>query len=160
MLLGWLFHIALLKTWVPGEVSTRFNVAACSALLALAWWELRKRSLAIRDEINRSTRMCAQLKGLNADLEKRVQQRTAALGESEGRLAGIIQSAMDSIITVDAQQRIVLFNAAAERMFRCPAAEARGNPSSALSHNAFMQRTVGIFSGSAKPESPVWRWER
>ncbi|HEV2717094.1 MAG TPA: PAS domain S-box protein, partial [Terriglobales bacterium] len=33
---------------------------------------------------------------------------------------------MDSIITVDGQQQIVLFNIAAEKMFRCPAAEALG----------------------------------
>lgn len=79
-------------------------------------------------EINISTRMRAQLQALNADLEKRVQQRTAALGESEGRLAGVIQSAMDSILTVDEQGSIVLFNAAAERTFRCPAAEALGQP--------------------------------
>ncbi|MGC2612298.1 MAG: PAS domain S-box protein [Candidatus Sulfotelmatobacter sp.] len=65
---------------------------------------------------------------LNAELERRVAQRTAALGESEGRLAGVIQSAMDAILTVDEQQNIVLFNSAAEKMFRCTAAEALTEP--------------------------------
>jgi PAS domain S-box-containing protein len=50
------------------------------------------------------------------------------LRDSQQRISGIITLAMDSIISVDGQQRIVLFNAAAERMFRCSAAEAMGQP--------------------------------
>lgn len=45
---------------------------------------------------------------------------------NEARLQGIIRSAMEAIITIDAQQRIVIFNPAAEALFRCPAQEAIG----------------------------------
>ena len=84
--------------------------------------------IIVSREISISTRARAQVGALNADLERRVAERTAALGESEGRLAGMIQTAMDAILTVDEQQNLVMFNGAAERMFRCPAAEALGQP--------------------------------
>ncbi|OQW32638.1 MAG: hypothetical protein A4E19_04545 [Nitrospira sp. SG-bin1] len=47
---------------------------------------------------------------------------------SQLRLEGIIESAMDAIITVDEDQRVVLFNRAAEHMFACPFREALGQP--------------------------------
>ena len=49
-----------------------------------------------------------------------------ALRESQERLHGIIASAMDAIITVDEKQRIIVFNQAAEEIFRCTAAEVIG----------------------------------
>jgi PAS domain S-box-containing protein len=63
-------------------------------------------------------------------LETEISERAKVerqLSESKARLAGIIDSAMDSIITVDSGQRIVMFNKAAEKMFRCAATEAIGH---------------------------------
>ncbi|HEX9276315.1 MAG TPA: PAS domain-containing sensor histidine kinase [Casimicrobiaceae bacterium] len=61
------------------------------------------------------------------DVTERVRAETL-LARSEARLRGILDSAMDAIITVDERQHIVLFNAAAEKMFGCPQAEAIGAP--------------------------------
>jgi len=51
---------------------------------------------------------------------------------AERRLEGIVDSAMDAIITIDEGQNIVLFNPAAERMFGMSRAEALGQPISLL----------------------------
>ena len=51
-----------------------------------------------------------------------------ALLESRRRMEGIVESAMDALISVDENQRIVLFNPAAERMFGVSSDEAIGGP--------------------------------
>lgn len=51
-----------------------------------------------------------------------------ALNDSEARFAAIVESAMDGVITMDHAQRILVFNRAAEQMFRCPRQQALGKP--------------------------------
>lgn len=51
-----------------------------------------------------------------------------AVHTSVEQFEAILDSAMDAIVSVDAQQNVVLFNRAAEQMFGCPVAEAIGKP--------------------------------
>lgn len=51
-----------------------------------------------------------------------------ALADSEARLSGMVESAMDAIIAVDANQVILMLNASAETMFGCTAKDAIGTP--------------------------------
>jgi PAS domain S-box-containing protein len=67
----------------------------------------------------------------------------ALLSRSEGRLRGILDSAMDAIVTVDERQKIVIFNAAAEQMFGCPQEQAIGAPLAWFIPDRFRAAHVG-----------------
>jgi PAS domain S-box-containing protein len=102
---------------------------------------------ALREAEERRARREAEaaLRRAHADLERKVEERTAelreandalkqeieerkrverALRESQERLSRIIDSAIDAIISVDADLEITLFNNAAEEVFRCRAEKA------------------------------------
>lgn len=69
--------------------------------------------------------------GLWAHSWQRRREQTSARREAqhvEHRLAAVIDSAMDAIISLDEDQRIVLFNPTAERLFGCTAQKALGQP--------------------------------
>jgi PAS domain S-box-containing protein len=96
------------------------------ALLTLA------RLVAAQVEARRGTKVSAPaddkpslIEGTVVDISEH-KQADEALRDSQERLLGIISSAMDAIITVDDNQRIIVFNRAAEQIFRCPATEAIG----------------------------------
>lgn len=57
----------------------------------------------------------------------RVRTAMRQLLDAENRQRSILGSAMDAIVTVNAEQRVVIFNGAAERMFGLPAESAIGS---------------------------------
>ena len=65
------------------------------------------------------------------------------LDHRETRLRGIVDSAMDAIVTVDESQHVVLFNNAAEAMFGWPRAEAVGRPLSAFIPERYREAHAG-----------------
>jgi PAS domain S-box-containing protein len=72
-----------------------------------------------------------------------LQLAQSALHQSQGQLTAIIQSAMDAIITVDQAQRVLIFNAAAEKMFGCTQAEATGQSLERFIPQRFRQGHAG-----------------
>ena len=71
------------------------------------------------------------------DLEEQITQRSVELLESRTRLAGIVDSAEDAIISVDSKQQITLFNYGAEKTFGYLKNEVEGRHLSMLIPNRF-----------------------
>jgi len=101
--------------------------------------------------------------GLRVDAE--AERMRVALDEATMRLAAVVETAMDPIITVDDAQRIVLFNQAAERAFGCPRREVLGQPIERFiparyreAHHAHLDhfRRTGITTRRMGDENVLW----
>jgi PAS domain S-box-containing protein len=81
----------------------------------------------------------------------REQRREAKLAtealESGERLKAMVEAAMDAIVTIDINQRIVLFNPAAERMFGYSAAEMHGRSIESLLPERFRIKHQANITG-------------
>ena len=91
-----------------------------------------------------------------ADAERRL--GADALSRSNARLDGIISSAMDAVISVDARQRVVLFNPAAESMFQVSATEAIGQDISRFIPERFRgvhPQHIEEFAGTRLSSRPI-----
>lgn len=92
---------------------------------------------------------------LGVDLTDMVRNKDQ-IRTSEARLAGILGSAMDAIISTGPDQRIVFFNPAAERMFGVPAEDAIGThvgrfvPATLRDHHDLLVQTFGETGATAR----------
>jgi PAS domain S-box-containing protein len=88
---------------------------------------IRALRVGVRDFVTKSTEYLDYLPEAVTRVLKQVHTEQQ-LAESEARLGAIIRSAQDAILIARNGQEVTLFNAAAERMFRCKAADAIGQP--------------------------------
>lgn len=102
---------------------------------------------------------------MRIDVGLTAQRMSADLRQNESRLYGIIQSAMEAVITVDEQQNIVIFNPMAERIFQCSAMEAIGTPLNRFipeRFRGFHERHIenfgktGVSERQMGPGRPLW----
>lgn len=111
----------------------------------------------VKKSASRESVKLAALLSSNEQLEVRVQERSLELQASresirngEARMAGIVGSAMDAIISVDNDQTIVLFNTAAQTMFQCSSEEALGQPLDRFIPRRFRQAHKAHVEGFGK----------
>jgi PAS domain S-box-containing protein len=84
---------------------------------------------------------------LRRQAEAEAERARGALDEAQRRLGAIVDSAMDAVITVDEEQKIVLFNRAAEQVFRVRRDEMIGTPLDRLLPARFRGAHHGHIAG-------------
>lgn len=142
------------RAWLLEQLAKKGRLANFECRLrkkdGTAAWVLETLSLLVDDQ-----GQAALIEGAMVDISEH-KKTEDALRHSQERLTGIIGSAMDAIITVDDQQRIVVFNKAAEQIFRCSAEQALGQPLDKLIPQKFREahrqhvRTYGETGDSSR----------
>ena len=139
---------------------------ALAALLVLAAATQER----YRSELSLGAGIAAATAGLLAMilLYRQIRQRQTATREVrslEARVSDVVESAMDPIITVDGDQRVVVFNAAAEKVFQCPRSAVLGSLWTSCFQKDFGEAIARTSSASAnrrdnpphgKPDGARW----
>jgi PAS domain S-box-containing protein len=96
--------------------------------------------------------------GARACVELERKQYQDALQASEGRVAHILDSAMDAIVAIGADRRITVFNPAAESIFGCAAAWAQGQPFDRFLGKPFRSLLEKYLEAAAKTSDSAPQW--
>src|ERR1700733_2551764 len=136
-------------------------IAIVGVFLKVGSWILA--FLVIIREIGISTRAQSQLNTLNAELEQRVKERTTALQseiadrrraqEIAERLAAVVESSDDAIISKTLDGTITAWNRGAEKVFGYSSAEAVGQPMALLLPPERAEEEYGILAQIRRGES-------
>ena len=84
---------------------------------------------------------------------KEIEQRTLAIKESEARNKGVVETAVDGIVSINSKGEILLFNPAAERLFGYSAAEVMGKNVKMLMPAPFSHEHDGYLKNHVKTGS-------
>ncbi|MGZ8214681.1 MAG: PAS domain S-box protein [Methylosarcina sp.] len=118
------FAIIQASFWLgqtPGILAMLLSLIAANALILSPAWISNSREVFILNAV-----FCVLSAVIVATLNFH-RKLTKELWESRQRYAGIVDSALDAMINIDADQRILLFNSAAEKMFGWTADEVIGD---------------------------------
>ncbi len=129
------WHASYLASGVIKAITAAVSVTTAIALVPLlpkaialpSPEEFRKVNLQLKNQIAERDRAYTEL-SIQKSTVVEVYRAQQALRDSQAQISAIVQSAMDAIVTLSSDQRIVLFNFAAEKMFGCSAADAVGQP--------------------------------
>ncbi|MFM9428769.1 PAS domain S-box-containing protein [Variovorax sp. GrIS 2.14] len=136
-------HLADAATVLHSEVRMR-----CGDGL-FKWMLLRGMVTPQRDAAGRPLRLIGTLTNVH---ERHVAE--AALAASQARRDAVLQSALDAIVTVDAQGRVIDFNPAAESMFGRTGASVDGQPIYDLvvapAERAALLQRMAVFRATGK----------
>ncbi|MGE5795373.1 MAG: PAS domain S-box protein, partial [Ignavibacteria bacterium] len=84
----------------------------------------------------------AEFEKISVNLKEEIQKHKTTqqtLIDTKARLSGIIHSAMDAIISINSDRNIILFNEAAEKMFKIKSDEVIGTPVSRFIPDRFKE---------------------
>ena len=109
-------------------------------------------SLALESDKRKKTE--EELKKLNEGLEERVKVRTSELKTTEDKYKVLIESAYDSIISINKEGKIILWNKAAEKTFGYKESEAIGQPINIIMPQQYVEKHKKGFESYLKTKEP------
>ena len=90
-----------------------------------------------------------------------LEEKARLLRESESRLSGILDTVMEGVISIDEQQRVVVFNREAERIFGRSAARMMGQPLGILVPERFRaqhEEHIRRFAATGQTNRPMGKY--